>query len=171
MSNSTDIINQNRDTQQALPQSDTKMLIDGLFNPIIRVIPAHDWSKIKAIWIPLLHHDYDNQLARSERITILRSRIDKFGTMQGYLTAPNENYIPYLTTFFNPTWTQDFVIEQILQAHSNVIESIATLVDDDDNERIVRQLFLGKTKLGMFIKITLNDKKNIIDASPIFCKE
>ena len=152
-------------------QSDVKMLIDGLFTPIIRVIPAHDWSKIKAIWIPLLHHDYDNQLARSERITILQAKTDRFGTVQGYLTAPNENYIPYFTTFFNPAWTASFVSEQILQAFNNIIESIHTLTDDDNHELIIRKTVLGKTKLGMLIKITLNDKNQIIDAAPIFYKE
>ena len=166
MSHSPEQLNHN-----ATHQSDVKMMIDGLFTTIIRVIPAHDWSKIKAIWSPSLHHDYDNQLARSERITILQARTDRFGTIQGYLTAPNENYIPYFTTFFNPAWTQSFVIEQISQAYHNMIESIHTLADNDNNERIIRKINLGKTKLGMLITITLNEKNNIIDASPIFYKE
>ncbi len=170
MSNSMDQLNQNTNMHYNV-QTDTKMFIDGLFTPIIRVIPAHDWSKIKAIWIPLLHHDYDNQLARSERITILHQKTDKFGTIQGYLTAPNENYIPYFTTFFNPAWTTSFVIEQISQAYHNIIECVQMLTDDDNHELIIRKTVLGKTKLGMLIKIVLNKKNHIIDASPIFDKE
>ena len=151
--------------------NDIKILIDGLFNPIIKVIPDHDWSKIKAIWIPLLHHDYNNQLARSERITILQTQTDKFGTIQGFLTAPNENYIPYLTTFFNPTWTQSLVTEQILQAYNNIIETIQVVVDDHDHKNIIRKTVLGLTTSGMLIQITIDSKNQIIDAFPIFYKE
>jgi len=143
--------------------------LDGLFNPVIRVIPTDDWSKIKAIWIPLLHHDYLNQLERSENITILEPRIDKFGTVQGFLTAPHENYIPYLTTFFNPTWTKDFIIEQIVQAHDNIIESVHAIIDE--NDIIIKRIVIGKTNQKMTITMILDQNNHVIDASPIFYKE
>lgn len=141
----------------------------GLFNPIIKVIPTDDWSKIKAIWIPLLHHDYLNQLQRSENITILDKKTDKFGTIQGFLTAPHENYIPYLTTFFNPTWTKEFVLEQIVQASNNTIASISTLIDD--HETIIKKTVLGITNQGMHIQMIFNIDNTIIDAYPLFEKE
>jgi hypothetical protein len=146
-----------------------KLKLNGIFNPIVKVIPTDDWSKIKAIWIPLLHHDYLNQLERSENITILEPRSDKFGTVQGYLTAPHENYIPYLTTFFNPTWTKDFIIEQIVQAHDNIIESIHTIIDD--NDIIIKRIVIGKTNQKMTIKMILDQNNHVIDASPLFYKE
>ena len=146
-----------------------KLKLDGLFHPIIRVIPTDDWSKIKAIWIPLLHHDHLNQLERSENITILEPHTDKFGTVQGYLTAPHENYIPYLTTFFNPTWTKDFVINQIVQAHNNIIESVHTIIDDNDT--VIKKIVIGKTEKEMRIKMIFNQNNHVIDASPIFDKE
>lgn len=141
----------------------------GIFDPIIRVIPTDDWSKIKAIWIPLLHHDYLNQLQRSENITILQASTDKFGTIQGFLTAPHENYIPYLTTFFNPTWTKNMVLEQIVQASNNIIESIHTVVDTTDV--IIKKTVMGRTTQGMIIMIVFDQDQNIIDASPLFDKE
>lgn len=147
----------------------TQFKLEGLFNPIIKVIPTDDWSKIKAIWIPLLHHDYRNQLERSENITILDKKIDKFGTIQGFLTAPHENYIPYLTTFFNPTWTKDFVLEQIVQASNNVIASISTIINDHD--AIIQKTVMGITDQGMHIQMIFDTNNNIIDAYPIFKKE
>lgn len=146
-----------------------KLKLDGLFHPITRVIPTDDWSKIKALWIPLLHHDYLNQLERSENITILEPSTDKFGTVQGYLTAPHENYIPYLTTFFNSKWTKNFVIEQIVQAYNNIIESVHTIVDDHDT--IIKKIVIGKTNQKMMIKMILDENDNVVDASPLFCKE
>ena len=147
----------------------SKLKLNGLFHPIIKVIPTDDWSKIKAIWIPLLHHDYLNQLERSETITILQPTSDKFGTVQGYLTAPNENYIPYLTTFFNPTWTKNFIIEQLVQACDNIIETTHTVIDETG--KIIKKTVFGKTCQGMIITMILDKNSHIIDASPIFCKE
>lgn len=144
-----------------------KQSLDTLFNPFIRVVPEKDWSKIKAIWIPFLHHDANNQLQKSERITILQPATDKFGSVQGYLTAPNENYIPYLTTFFNPALTQDQVIEKIAQAHANILET-EQIVTDATGEQIVRKVVIGVAKSGMMISIVTNQDNKIIDAFPIF---
>ena len=147
-----------------------KQSLDPLFNPFIRVIPEKDWSKIKAIWIPFLHHDYNNQLEKSEKITLLKPTIDKFGTVQGYLLASNENYIPYLTTFFNPVWTQDRVIEKILQAHANILETELT-VTNQTNDKIIRKTVIGIARSGMLISITTNNENKIIDAFPLFHKK
>lgn len=144
-----------------------KQSLDALFNPFIRVVPENDWSKIKAIWIPFLHHDANNQLQKSEKITILQQATDKFGTIQGYLTAPNENYIPYLTTFFNPALTQDQVIEKILQAHKNILET-ENIVTDATGDRIIRKTVIGVAKSGMMISIVTNQDNKIIDAFPFF---
>ena len=149
--------------------SHPELLIESMFNPIVRVIPADDWSKIRAIWIPLLHHDYRNQLQRSEKIKILEQKTDKFGTIQGYLTAPNENYIPYLTTFFNPTWSTTLIEEYILQAFHNQVELIQSVIDEDGI--IIKKIIIGKTKINMLITIHLNQQGNIIDAAPLFSKE
>ena len=144
-----------------------KQSLDALFNPFIRVVPEKDWSKIKAIWIPFLHHDANNQLQKSEKITIINPSTDKFGTIQGYLTAPNENYIPYLTTFFSPTLTQDQVIEKIAQAHENILET-EQIVTDSSGEQIIRKTVIGVAKSGMMISIVTNQDNTIIDAFPIF---
>lgn len=141
--------------------------LDALFNPFIRVVPEKDWSQIKAIWIPFLHHDYNNQLEKSEKIKILEPVRDKFGTVKGYLTAPNENYIPYLTTFFNPTLTQDQVIEKILQAEQNILE-IESIVTDTKTEKIIKKTFIGIAKSSMFISLTTDQDNKIINAFPIF---
>ena len=148
---------------------DPELFVEGLFNPTVRVIPADDWSKIRAIWIPLLHHDYQNQLQRSERIKILEKKTDKFGTIQGYLTAPNENYIPYLTTFFNPTWSATLIEEYILQAFHNQVELTQSVIDSD--QKTIKKIIVGKTKINMLITIHLNQQGNIIDAAPLFSKE
>jgi len=153
--------------QQPSTQESLKQNLDALFNPFIRVVPEDDWSKIKAIWIPFLHHDYKNQLEKSEKITILQPSVDKFGTIQGYLTAPNEDYIPYKTTFFNPTWTQDLIIEKIMQAYENILET-QCIIFDTNHEKIIRKTIIGVTKSGMLIAITLNHAEQIIDAFPIF---
>ena len=147
-----------------------KQSLEPLFNPFIRVIPEKDWSKIKAIWIPFLHHDYNNQLEKSEKITLLEPTVDKFGTVQGYLLASNENYIPYLTTFFSPSWTQNKVVEKILQAHKNILET-ELVVSNPANEKIIRKTVTGIAKSGMLISITTNNDDKIIDAFPIFHKE
>ncbi len=158
---STELIESNPQLQQNL---------DALFNPFIRVVPEKDWSKIKAIWIPFLHHDANNQLIKSEKITILQPMADKFGTIQGYLTAPNENYIPYVTTFFNPAWTQDQVIDRIIQAHNNILAT-EQIVTDTTGEKIIRKTVIGVAKSGMMISITTNQDNKIIDAFPIFHRE
>lgn len=141
--------------------------LDALFNPMIRVVPEKDWSKIKAIWIPFLHHDAHNLLEKSEKITILQPETDKFGTVQGYLTAPNENYIPYITTFFNPAWTHEQVLERIIQAHNNIL-AVEHTVTNNSGEKIIRQTTIGVAKSGMMIAITTNEDYQIIDAAPIF---
>ncbi|MDP3788119.1 MAG: hypothetical protein Q8Q60_02230 [Candidatus Chromulinivorax sp.] len=158
---STELIESHHQLQQSL---------DALFNPFIRVIPEKDWSKIKAIWIPFLHHDANNHLVKSEKITILQAETDKFGTIQGYLTAPNENYIPYITTFFNPAWTHNQVIEKIVQAHNNIL-AIEQAVTDATGKKIIRKTAIGVAKSGMMISITTNENNKIIDAFPIFTKE
>ena len=154
----TELIESHHQLQQSL---------EALFNPFIRVVPEKDWSKIKAIWIPFLHHDTNNLLAKSEKITLLQPETDKFGSVQGYLTAPNENYIPYITTFFNPAWTHEQVLERILQAHSNVL-AIEHTVTDATGEKIIRKTVIGVAKSGMMISITTNEQHKIIDAFPIF---
>lgn len=162
-------ISQTVTQQSAVICSCTQFKLEGLFNPIIKVIPTDDWSKVKAIWIPLLHHDYLNQLERSKKITILDKKIDTFGTIEGFLTAPHENYIPYLTTFFNPMWTKEFVLEQIVQASNNIITSISTVIDD--HEVIIKKTVVGITKQGMQIEITFDIDNAIIDAYPFLKKE
>ena len=147
-----------------------KQSLEPLFNPFIRVVPEKDWSSIKAIWIPFLHHDEKNKLVKSEAIQILQPSVDSFGTIQGYLTAPNENYIPYLTTFFNPALTQDQVIDKILQADQNILET-QSIITDAANERIIRKTVIGMTKLGMMIAIVKNENDKIIDAFPVFDTE
>jgi hypothetical protein len=147
-----------------------KQSLDALFNPFVRVVPEKDWSKIKAIWIPFLHHDANNHLVKSEKITISQPATDKFGTIQGYLTAPNENYIPYVTTFFNPAWTQDQVIEKILQAEKNILET-EHIVTNATGEKIMRKTIIGVAKSGMMISIVTNEDNKIIDAFPLFHKE
>ena len=144
-----------------------KQNLEPLFNPFIRVVPENDWSGIKAIWIPFLHHDEKNKLVKSEAIQILQTSVDSFGTIQGYLTAPNENYIPYLTTFFSPALTQDQVIEKILQADKNIIET-QSIVIDPISECIIRKTLIGVTKLGMMVAIVKNQDNIIIDAFPVF---
>jgi len=141
--------------------------LEALFSPSVRVIPEHDWSKIKAIWIPFLHHDYKNQLQRLENIILLESNTDKFGTIQGYLTAPNESYIPYLTTFFNSTWTREEVVKQIMQAMHHVVECRQTLIDPI-NSKPIRTIIIGKTEKGMLVQITIDKTNMVIDAFPIF---
>ena len=145
----------------------TKQSLEYLFNPLIRVVPEKDWSKIKAIWIPLLHHDYKNTLEKSGEIIILQKTIDRFGTEQGYLTASNENYIPYLTTFFNPLFTQDEVLEKIVQAHDNIL-TIQSIITDATGEHIIRKTIIGVAKSGMMMTIVTNQDDKIIDAFPIF---
>ena len=165
--------------EESLARDRFKQSLEFLFNPFIRVVPETDWSKIKAIWIPFLHHDYKNQLEKSEKLTLLQKNVDKFGTMQGYLTAPNENYIPYLTTFFNPALTQDQVIEKILQANGNILETQCVVVDESqtlDNAtsavlkttKIIRTTLVGVSKSGMMITLIKNSDDKIIDAFPIF---
>ena len=145
----------------------TKQSLENLFNSLIRVVPEKDWSKIKAIWIPLLHHDYKNSLEKSGAIIIAQKSIDKFGSVQGYLSASNENYIPYVTTFFNPDFTQDQVLEKIVQARANVLVT-ESIVTDATGERIVRKTMIGVAKSGMMITIITNQDDKIIDAFPIF---
>ena len=157
------------DQNQIEIQERFKQSLESLFNPFIRVVPEKDWSKIKAIWIPFLHHDTSRQLEKSEKITILEPTIDKFGTIQGYLLALNENYIPYLTTFFNPDFTQDEVIEKILQADQNILET-ESVVTDATGEKTIRKTMIGITKSGMLISIVKNQDDKIIDAFPIFHK-
>ena len=148
----------------------TKQSLEHLFNPLIRVIPEKDWSQIKAIWIPLLHHDYKNTLEKSGEIFILQKAIDRFGTEQGYLTASNENYIPYLTTFFNPLFTQDQVLEKIVQAHQNILTT-QSIITDATGERIIRKTMIGVDKSGIMMTIVTNQDDKIIDAFPIFNNE
>ena len=145
----------------------TKQSLENLFNPLIRVVPEKDWSKIKAIWIPLLHHDYNNRLEKSGAIIITQKSIDKFGTVQGYLTASNENYIPYLTTFFNPNFTQEEVLEKIVQAQANILIT-ENIVTDATGSDIIRKTMIGVIKSGMMITIITNQDDKIIDAFPIF---
>lgn len=147
-----------------------KQNLDALFTPYIRVVPEKDWSAIKAIWIPFLHHDYKNELQKSEQITILEPKIDKFKTTQGYLVARNENYIPYLTTFFNTEFTQDQVIELILQAQQTVLET-EFIVIDPDHHTLIRKSIIGCAKSGMLIKIITDQHDKIIDAFPLFNQE
>lgn len=144
-----------------------KQSLEPLFNPFIRVVPEKDWSKIKAIWIPFLHHDHHKQLEKTNKITILEPTIDKFGTVQGFLTASNENYIPYLTTFFNPVLTINEVIEKILQAEKNIIET-ECCVTEETEQLLIRKTVIGVAKSGMLISITKNKDDIIIDAFPIF---
>ncbi|MBV8661378.1 MAG: hypothetical protein JO129_04505 [Candidatus Dependentiae bacterium] len=157
------------DQNQIEVQERFKQSIESLFNPFIRVVPEKDWSKIKAIWIPFLHHDAAQLLEKSEKITILEPAIDKFGTIQGYLLAANENYIPYLTTFFNPALSQDQVIEIILQANKNILET-ESVVTDASGEKIIRKTMIGITESGMLISLVKNQDDKIIDAFPIFQK-
>ncbi len=145
----------------------TKQSLEHLFNPLIRVVPEKDWSQIKAIWIPLFHHDYKNALEKSGEIIFLQKTIDRFATEKGYLTASNENYIPYLTTFFNPKLTQDLVLEKIAEAHKNILIMQSTITDSTD-ERIIRKTMIGADTSGMMITIVTNQDDKIIDAFPIF---
>ncbi len=147
-----------------------KQSLEALFNPFIRVVPERDWSKIKAIWIPFLHHDYKHHLEKSDQIKIVHKEIDKFGTIQGYLLAENENYIPYLTTFFNPIFTQDQVIAKILQADQNILETEQILIDQT-SQAVIRKTIFGVAKSGMLISIIKNQDDKIIDAFPIFHKD
>lgn len=144
-----------------------KQNLDALFNPFIRVVPEKDWSKIKAIWIPFLHHDRQKQLQKSEKIKLLQPTTDRFGTTQAYLTAPHENYIPYLTTFFNDEWTQEQVIDKIIQAQENILET-EHIITDATGEHILRKSVIGVTKSGMMISIVTDQDNNIIDAFPLF---
>jgi hypothetical protein len=145
----------------------TKQSLENLFNPLIRVIPEKDWSKIKAIWIPLLHHDHNNRLEKAGTIIISQKSIDKFGTVQGYLSASNENYIPYVTTFFNPNFTQEQVLEKIVQAQANILIT-ENIITDATGEGIIRKTMIGVAKSGMMITIITNQDSKIIDAFPIF---
>ncbi len=145
----------------------TKQSLENLFNPLIRVVPEKDWSKIKAIWIPLLHHDYNNRLEKSGAIIITQKSIDKFGTVQAYVSASNENYIPYLTTFFNPNFTQEEVLEKIVQAQANILIT-ENIVTDSTGELIIRKTKIGVAKSGMMITIVFDQAEKIIDAFPIF---
>lgn len=148
----------------------TQQILETLFIPYIRVVPEKDWSAIKAIWIPFLHHDYKNQLQKSEKITILQSSIDKFKTVQGYLLARNENYIPYLTTFFNSELTQGEVIKLILEAQQTVLET-ELMVTSSDDHNLIRKSVIGAAKSGMLIKIVTDHNDKIIDAFPLFNQE
>ncbi len=145
----------------------TKQNLENLFNPLIRVVPEKDWSEIKAIWIPLLHHDYQRTLEKSGKIIISQKTIDKFGTVQGYLTAPNENYIPYLTTFFSPILTQDQVLDKIRQADKTILATQQIVIHPTDKQTI-RKTMIGVSKSGMMITIITNEENKIIDAFPIF---
>lgn len=159
------------DTDQEIhAYEQTKQSLEHIFNPFIRLVPETDWSKIKAIWIPFFHHDYKNKLEQSEKIKILQQKKDKFGTIQGYLTAPNENYIPYLTTFFNPELHQDQVIQKILQANKNILE-IQSIVKSSKDTTFLRRTSTGVAKSGMLISIITNENNKIIDAFPIFDQE
>lgn len=144
--------------------------LEHLFTPFIRVIPEQDWSKIKAIWIPFLHHDYKNKLEKSDTIKIINKSVDRFGTVQGYLFASNENYIPYLTTFFNPELTRDAVIEKIMQAHCNILTIEQTIIDPV-TQKSIQSSAIGVAKSGMLLSLIINKDNTIIDAFPIFHKE
>jgi len=143
--------------------------LTALFKPAINVVPDRTWSTIKAIWIPFLHHDYKNKLETNHQIIITNKVIDAFGIIQGELTAPNDNYFPYVTTFFNPLWTEDQVIEEILQAYKNIIETQALVTTDD--HRMTKKICVGKTQSNMLITIVFDSLNNIIDAYPLINKE
>lgn len=140
--------------------------LDQLCNPCVRVVPKKDWSTIIAIWIPLLHHDYNNQLEQSKKIRIIDPIADQFGTVECYVLADNENYIPYLTTLFNPRLTCDQVIEQIIQAYNQPLSTQTILLE----EKTIRTIITGKTNSGMLICLTVDNTNCIIDAYPLFAK-
>lgn len=142
--------------------------LDHLFTPYIRVIPQDDWSSIQAMWIPLLHHDYLSQMERNKTIIIDQKITDRFGSVQGYLSAPNENYLPYITSFFNPTWTQQQIFDAIKQAEKNIIEICQTITDSTGT--IMRIHKIGQCNNGMLIQIIVHQNHTIIDAYPIFNK-
>ncbi|MBP6870027.1 hypothetical protein KBC04_04040 [Candidatus Babeliales bacterium] len=152
------------------PYQSIQQNLEALFNPFIRVVPEKDWSEIKAIWIPFLHHDYKNELQKSEKIMILQPSVDKFGSIQGYLLARNENYIPYLTTFFSPQLTQFEVIELILQAQQTILET-QLIVSNVEDQAVIRKSVIGAAKSGMLITITTDKHDKIIDAFPLFNHE
>lgn len=144
-----------------------KQSLEHLFTPYIRVIPDNNWSKIKAIWIPLLHHDYQQKSEKSHAIIITKQKTDQFGTVQGYLTAPNENYIPYQTTFFNPALTDDQIIDLIQQADNNIVQTVQVFGHTTPST-IVRTIKIGFTNTGMQICINYDHNDKIVDAFPIF---
>jgi len=151
-----------------ITQDQLKSSLDRLFNPFVRVIPSQDWLKIEAIWIPLLHHDHDNVQQRSQIISIFDSVHDRFGSIKGNLSAPHENYIPYITTFFAPELDVDHVLQLIAQAAGNIIE-IQCIAHDADGS-LVSAIVIGQVITGMLLQLKINNQYQIIDAAPVFQK-
>jgi hypothetical protein len=142
--------------------------LHALSTPTIRVVPESDWSSIKALWVARFHHDYGNRYEQKETIAILDKKIDRFGSVQGLLTMTDSDYTPYLTTFFNPSWTPDHVLNLIKQAFNQPITT--TLAQQTDGTFFQKKI-VGKADNGLTVMIYTNKDNEIIDAFPIFMQE
>ncbi len=139
--------------------------LSALATPHVQVVPEHDWSKIKALWIPRFHHDYQNSYEHNETILLLNKNVDYFGSVQCLLTMKDPDYTPYLTTLFNPTWTPEYVRTIILQALHQPIHTVKTIIPD--NSYVFKKI-VGKSNNKQLITIYLDENNQIVDAFPIF---
>jgi len=141
-----------------------------IVTPLPILIKNDALTATKAIITAFFHYDYERQLKEKSWHRLLLEETDVFGSIQGYLDMPSETKInSYQVVLFPPTWEPARLHAEITSAYQNIVEYTHRIIDE--NNRIKRAYFIGKSSSGMLIQMAMTHKNQIIQAYPIFNKE